>query len=66
MDFRNCFCDCLKIYTWVMNIIDYYIKYIIVMFFYNKIVDEVLLCFTNFCYIYGFSKKIIIDNGGEF
>lgn len=49
-----------------MNIIDYYIKYIIVMFFYNKIVDEVLLCFTNFCYIYGFSKKIIIDNGGEF
>ena len=66
MDFRNCPCDCSNTHTWAMNIIDHHTKYITVMPLHNKTADEVLSCLTNFCYTYGFRKKIITDNGGEF
>ena len=66
MDFRNCPCDCSNTHTWAMNIIDHHTKYITVMPLHNKTTDEVLSCLTNFCYTYGFPKKIITDNGGEF
>lgn len=49
-----------------MNIINHHTKYITVMPLHNKTADEVLSCLTNFCYTYGFPKKIITDNGGEF
>ena len=66
MDFRNCPCDCSKTHMWAMNIIDHHTKYITVMPLHNKTADEVLPCLTNFCYTYGFPKRIVTDNGGEF
>ena len=64
MDFRNCPCDCSKTHTWAMNIINHHTKYITVVPLHNKTADEVLSNLTNFCY--GFPRKIITDNGGEF
>ena len=66
MDFRNCPCDCSQSHTWAMNIIDHHTKYITVVPLHQKTADEVLSNLTNYCYTYGFPRKIITDNGKEF
>ena len=66
MDFRNTPCDCKNVHTWVMNIIDHHTKFVTVVPLHQKTADEVLNSLREYCYTYGFPKKIITDNGGEF
>ena len=66
MDFRNCACDCTNNHTWAMNITDHHTKYVHVSPLTDKSADEVLRAFNNYCYTYGFPKKILTDNGKEF
>ena len=66
MDFRKCPCDCEKTHTWAMNIIDHHTKYVSVVPLHHKTADEVLINLREYCYTYGFPRKIITDNGGEF
>lgn len=49
-----------------MNIIDHHMKYITVVPLHNKTADEVLSNLMNFFCTYGFPRKIVTDNGGEF
>ena len=66
MDFQNTPCDCKNVHTWAMNIIDHHTKFVTVVPLQHKTADEVLKSFREYCYTYGFPKKIITDNGGEF
>lgn len=66
MDFRNTPCDCKNVHTWAMNIIDHHTKFVTVVPLQQKTADEVLKSLREYCYTYGFPKKIITDNGGEF
>ena len=66
MDFRNTPCDCKNMHTWAMNIIDHHTKFVTVVPLQQKTADEVLKSLREYCYTYGFPKKIITDNGGEF
>ena len=66
MDFRNCPCDCTEKHTWAMNITDHHTKYVYVTPLKAKSANEVLTGFKRYCYIYGFLKKILADNGREF
>ena len=66
MDFRNTPCDCKNVHTWAMNIIDHHTKFVTVVPLQQKAADAVLKSLREYCYTYGFPKKIITDNGGEF
>ena len=66
MDFRNCACDCINNHKWAMNITDHHTNYVHVSPLTDKSADEVLRAFNNYCYTYGFPKKILTDNGKEF
>ena len=66
MDFRNCPCECVKKHTWAMNLIDHHTKYVHVSPLTGKTADEVMRVFNQYCFTYGFPKKILTDNGGEF
>ena len=66
MDFRNCACDCINNHKWAMNFTDHHTKYVHVSPLTGKSADEVLRAFNNYCYTYGFPKKILTDNGKEF
>ena len=66
MDFRKTPCKCGKHYQWVLNIIDHHTKYITCSPLKNKTAIEVLEALQNYCYTFGFPKKILSDNGGEF
>ena len=62
MDFRNTPCNCKNVHTWAMNIIDH-TKFVTVVPLQQKTADEVLKSLREYCYTYGFPKKIITDNG---
>ena len=49
-----------------MNIIDHHTKFVTVVPLQQKAVDAVLKSLREYSYTYGFPKKIITDNGGEF
>jgi hypothetical protein len=66
MDFRKCPCSCPKPHLWSMNIIDHHTKFVNVTPLHHKSAEEVLPSLRNYCYTYGFPKKIITDNGTEF
>ena len=66
MDLPNCACDCINNHTWVMNITNHHMKYAHVSPLTDRSADEVLRSFNNYCYAYGFSKKILPENGKEF
>ena len=66
MDFRNCARDCTNNHTWPMNIPDHHIKYVHVSPLTDNSANEVLRAFNNYCYTYGFPKKILTDYGKEF
>ena len=66
MDFRNCPCSCKETHRWSINIIGHHTKFINVHPLRNKTADEVLTSIQNYCFTYGYPKKILTDNGGEF
>ena len=66
MDFQNTPCDCKNVHTWAMNIIDHHTKFVTVVPLQQKAADAVLKSLREYSYTYGFPKKIITDNGGEF
>ena len=68
IDFRNCACRCgsREHHTWVMNLIDHHTKYISIHPLKGKTGEEVLKVLGTYCYTYGYPKKILCDNGGEF
>ena len=66
MDFQNTPCDCKNVHTWAMNIIDHHTKFVTVVPLQQKAADAILKSLREYCYTYGFPKKIITDNGGEF
>ena len=51
---------------WAMNLIDHHIKFIQVLPLHNKSDDEVIHVLKQYCFTFGFPKKIICDNGKEF
>ncbi|XP_048586878.1 KRAB-A domain-containing protein 2-like [Nematostella vectensis] len=66
MDFRNTQCKCSKRHQWVLNIIDHHSKYVTCWPLKGKNAVEVLQGLKNYCYSFGFPKKIVCDNGTEF
>ena len=66
MDFRNLPCTCRNPYKWVINLIDHHTKFVNSHPLHAKSADEVLDAVKNYCFSYGYPRKILIDNGGEF
>ena len=60
------FCECKNVHTWAMNIIDLYTRFVTVVPLQQTAADEVLKGLREYYYTYGFPKRIITDNGGEF
>ena len=66
MDFRNCPCECDPKHKWAINIIDHHTKFVNVHPIHNKSAEDVLSEVQKYCLIYGYPKKMLTDNGGEF
>ena len=66
MDFHKTPCKCGKQHQWVLKIIDDYTKYVTCSSLKNQTAIEVLEALQNYCYTFGFPKKILSDNGSEF
>ena len=66
MDFRNCPCECEPKHKWTINIIDHHTKFINVHPIHNKLAEEVLGEIDKYCLMYGYPKKMLTGNGGEF
>ena len=67
MDFnRNLPCTCRNPHKWVINLIDHYTKFVNSHPLHAKSADEVLDAVKNYCLSYGYPKKILTENGGEF
>ena len=66
MDFRNLPCTCRNPHKWVINLIDHYTKFVNSHPLHAKSADEVSDAVKNYCLSYGYPKKILTDNGGEF
>ena len=67
MDFRNCSCACkAQQQEWAINFIGHHTKFVHVLPLHSKSEKDVLDAFTQYCLTYGYSKKILTDNGKEF
>ena len=66
MDFRNLPCICRNPHKWVINLIDHHTKFVNSHPLHAKSADEVIDAVKNYCLSYGYPKKILTDNGGEF
>ena len=66
MDFQNLPCTCRNPHKWVINLIDHHTKFVNSHSLHAKSADEVLDAVKNYCLSYGYPKKILTDNGGEF
>ena len=66
MDFRNLPCTCRNLHKWVINLIDHHTKFGNSHPLHAKSADEVLDAVKNYCFSYGYQRKILIDNGSEF
>ena len=66
MDFRNLPCTCRNPHKWVINLIDHHTKFVNSHPLHAKSAHEVLDAVKNYCFSYGYPRKILIDNGGEF
>ena len=66
MDFQNLPCTCRHSHKWVINLIDHHTKFVNSHPLHAKSADEVLDAVKNYCLSYGYPKKILTDNGGEF
>ena len=66
MDFQNLPCTCRNPHKWVINLIDHHTKFVNSHPLHAKSADEVLDAVKNYCLSYGYPKKILTDNGGEF
>ena len=66
MGFRNLPCTCRNPHKWVINLIDHHTKFVNSHPLHAKSADEVLDAVKNYCFFYGYPRKILIDNGGEF
>ena len=66
MDFQNLPCTCRNPHKWVINLIDHHMKFVNSHPLHAKSADEVLAAVKNYCLSYGYPKKILTDNGGEF
>ena len=66
MDFRNLPYTCRNLHKWVINLIDHHTKFVNPHPLQAKSADEVLDAAKNYCFSYGYPRKILIDNGGEF
>ena len=65
-DFQNLPCTCRNPHKWVINLIDHHTKFVNSHSLHAKSADEVLDAVKNYCLSYGYPKKILTDNGGEF
>lgn len=66
VDFRNCPCEREPKHKWTINIIDHHTKFVNVHLMHNKCADEVLNEAQKYCLTYGYPKKLLTDNKGEF
>ncbi|XP_068750736.1 uncharacterized protein [Montipora capricornis] len=66
MAFRNLPCTCRNPDKWVINLIDHQTKFVNSHPLHAKSADEVLDAVKNYWLSYGYPKKILTDNGGEF
>ena len=66
MDFTALQCKCTTPHKWAINNIDHHTKFLYVQPMTAKRADETLQNLQTFCYLYGYPKKIITDNGLEF
>ncbi|XP_068680547.1 uncharacterized protein [Montipora foliosa] len=65
MDFRNLPCTCRNPHKWVINLTDH-TKFVNSHPLHAKSADEVLDAVNNYFFSYGYPKKFLPDNGGEF
>ena len=66
MDFRKCPCQCTESHTWAMNVTDHHTKHVTLYPLTSKSGEKVLQALQEYCYTYGYPKKIVYDNGKEF
>ena len=66
MDFQNLPCTCRNSHKWVINLIDRHTKFVNSHPLHAKSADDVLDAVKNYCLSYGYPKKILTDNEGEF
>ena len=66
MDFRNLPCTCRNPHKWMINLIDHHTKLVNSHLLHAKSADEVFDAVKNYCLSYGYPKKILTDNAGEF
>ena len=62
MDFRNLPCTCRNPHKWVINLIDHHTKFVNSHALHAKSADEVRGAVKNYCFSYGYPRKILIDN----
>ena len=66
MDFRNLPYTCRNPHKLVIYLIDHHTKFVNSHPLNAKSADEVPDAVKNYCLCYGYPKKILTDNGGEF